>query len=187
MNNLPDELIHKAATGDMKAFEEIFRLTSGFVYAVSYRVTRNRSDAQEAAQDVFLKVYKNLGKFKEGTSFKAWIYRITVNTAINYYNRRKRHMTREGDFELAELTEGKDPDVDVRAEKEEKKRRIAELLEQLNPDQRACIVLRAIEGLSYEEIAKALKIKINTVRTRLKRAREVLVKYAEQEEVQNEM
>jgi len=187
MTNIPDELIYKAARGDMKAFEEIFKLASGFVYAVSYRVTRNRADAQEAAQDVFLKVHRNLGKFEEGTSFKAWIYRITVNTAINYYNRRKRHMMRQGDFELAELTEGTDPEVDARMEKEEKEKKISELLGKLNPDQRACIVLRAIEGLSYEEIAKALNVKINTVRTRLKRAREILMKYTEQEEARNEM
>ncbi len=177
MKTIPDELIYRATGGDMDAFEAIYRLTAGFVYAVSYRVVYSREDAEEVTQDVFIKVYDNLKKFKEGTSFKAWIYRIAVNTAINYYNKKKRDITHDGDYEIASELYGKGPEVEENLQAKHNEEKVEELLSRLNPDQKACMVLREIEGMSYEEIAKVLNIKINTVRTRLKRAREALVKY----------
>lgn len=187
MINVPNELIQKAASGDMAAFEEMYRLTSGFVYAVSYRITHSRADAQEAAQDVFVKLHANLGKFREGTSFGAWIYRITVNTAINYYNRNKRKHAREMDLEEIVESAGALGDVEKDLHKEDSEKRAAELLDSLNADHRACIVLREIEGLSYEEIADALKININTVRSRIKRARTAMMAYAAKRGERDEM
>jgi RNA polymerase sigma factor (sigma-70 family) len=182
MKNISDGIILKAAQGDMSSFEEIYGETSGFVYAVSYRVTYSREDAQEVTQDVFIKVYDNLRRFKVGTSFKSWIYRIAINTAINYYNKKKKLKVREGgDFELASLTHGKESEAQRNMDVQESQVRIAELLSKLNHDQRICMILREIEGLSYEEIAKALKVKINTVRTRLKRGRETLLRFIKME------
>lgn len=178
MKNIPDELIQRAATGDEAAFEEIYRLASGFVYAVSYRVTGKRHDAQEVTQDVFLKVHANLKKFEKGTYFKAWIYRITVNTAINCYNRNKRRWSREADLEGMVETSGESGDAEKNIEKEEREKRVDEMLTRLGPEQRACLILREIEGLSYEEISAALKVKLNTVRTRIKRARETILGHA---------
>lgn len=182
MKNIPDGIIHSAAQGDMGAFEEIYRATSGFVYAVSYRVTNSREDAQEVTQDVFIKVYDNLSKFKVGTSLKSWIYRIAVNTAINYYNKKKKEIMREGgDFELASETYGEEAEINKKIDIQDSEVKVADLLSRLNHDQRICMILREIEGLSYEEIAKALKVKINTVRTRLKRGRETLLKFIKRE------
>lgn len=172
MQDIPRELIEKAALGDMEAFEVIYRVTSGFVYNVALRVTGGRESAQDVTQEVFIKVYKGLKGFRFGSSFKTWIYRITVNLAINAYNKGKRHESRTVEYDdaienvpAAERTEG---EID-RTDNEEL---IKQVLGSLNPDQRACVVLRNMEGLSYEEIAKTLRVNINTVRTRLKRARE---------------
>jgi RNA polymerase sigma-70 factor (ECF subfamily) len=187
MKDIPYELIQRAALGDMAAFEEIYRMTSGFVYAVSYRITNSRMDAQEAAQDVFMKLHDNLGKFREGTSFGAWLYRITVNTAINYYNKAKRKRGHEVYDEEAVGSAGTEGDADKGMTEEDSEKRAAELLARLSPEHRACIVLREIEGLSDEEMAEALKININTVRSRLKRAREVLMKFAAERGDKDEM
>lgn len=181
MKDVPYELIQKAALGDMAAFEEIYKLTSGAVYAVCYGITNSRMDAQEAAQDVFVKIHDNLGKFAEGTSFGAWSYRITVNTAINYYNKSKRKRNREVHNEAALETAGTDGNVDKKLIEEDARKKAAELLAALTPEHRACVVLREIEGLSYEEIAETLKININTVKSRLKRAREALIGLARRE------
>ncbi|MCK4463647.1 MAG: RNA polymerase sigma factor, partial [Candidatus Omnitrophica bacterium] len=129
----------------------------------------------EVTQDVFMKIYKNLKKFNSLSSLNTWIYRITVNTAINRLKAEKKHTASRIDY---------DPAVQPVSQKEavknniDSKEQISVLLNALNPDQRACVVLREIEGLNYKEIANALRININTVRTRLKRAREKLLAFA---------
>lgn len=175
MQDVPKDIIAKAAAGDISAFEEIYKRTSIFVYNVALRITNNNEDADEVTQDVFIKMYKNLGGFNFLSSFKTWIYRITANTAINYKKAVEKHVNRKVDydstFHSVFTKEAVRNNID-------KKEQISVLLNALNPDQRACVVLREIEGLNYKEIANALRININTVRTRLKRAREKLLVFA---------
>ena len=131
-------------------------------------------------QDVFIKIYRNLDSFEFRSSFKTWAYRITVNTALNAC--KKISKQEHGRQDLDSVIDTQIASVDTkkaildREAASQAKAELSVLLRALNPDQRACIVLREIEGLSYEEIAGALKVNINTVRTRLKRAREALVK-----------
>lgn len=167
-------MIVRARNGDIAAFEDIYRATSAFVYNVALRVTNNSNDADEVTQDVFVKVHRSLGSFAFRSSFKTWIYRIAANTAINHAKASARHRNRKveydpeiHDIEAPDLTRGP-------LEREDAEKAIRSLLGELGPDQRACIVLREIEGLDYRTIAKMLSIKINTVRSRLKRAREHL-------------
>lgn len=178
MLDISNQIIERAAAGDIDAFEEIYRAASGFVYNVALRMTNNREDAAEVTQDVFMKAYNNLKDFQFRSSLKTWLYRITANTAINHYKKGAKHARGRIEFEPA-LDYGqqdKDPAVDL-IEKEEREKQVSSLLEAVPPEQRACLVLREIEGLSYKEIAEALKININTVRTRLKRARQKLLKF----------
>jgi len=177
MIEVPRDLIEQAASGDETAFEEIYKLTSDYVYTVAYRVTGNIEDAQEVTQDVFVSIYRNLWKFKFRSSMKTWIYRITVNKAINYYNRNKKKKKHETPDEAAMRYKGTQPDIYASMNREDGQKKISLMMKTLNPDQRACLMLRAVEGLSYEEIAETLKININTVRTRLKRGREKLLQY----------
>jgi RNA polymerase sigma-70 factor (ECF subfamily) len=182
MHDIPRQLIEQARQGDMQAFEAIYRASSGFVYAVALRITGNAEEAQEVTQDVFLKIHHNLERFEFRSQFTTWVYRIAANTAINAYNRRARDHGRRADFDAVIETHAAPDDTAARAEQREERSRAAErlnsFLQRLNPDQRACIVLREIEGLRYEEIARALQCNLNTVRTRLKRAREALVAFS---------
>ena len=169
MHDIPADILKKASEGDIGSFEQIYNNTAGFVYNVALRVLNNSEDAEEVAQEVFVAVYRKLKYFRFESSIKTWVYRITANRAINLAKKRSREkmITKEYEKE-AYLATG------VNAEKDKRGETIDMLLRSVDPDQRACLVLRNIEGLSYKEISETLKININTVRSRLKRARERL-------------
>jgi len=175
MEEITRDIIERAAGGDMDAFEVIYKAASGFVFNLALRITNSRPDAEETTQDIFIRIYDNLKRFEFRSSFKTWIYRIAVNTAINVYNRNIRNTGRRVDFDTIIETHGYSPEIKEEAEKSEEKKMLSLLLTALTPDHRAVIVLREIEGLSYGEISEALKINLNTVRSRLKRAREILL------------
>ena len=176
MSDVSNELIISAAQGDMDAFEEIYKATSAFVYNVAFRIINNRNDADEVAQDVFIRAFNNLKGFGFRSSFKTWIYRITANTALNFCKKRSR--SDQGKVEYDPIVHDVSASDDGRQEldKAEARHKVTALLGVLDPDQRACIVLREIEGLDYKSIADTLNININTVRSRLKRAREKLLR-----------
>lgn len=175
MQNIPNDTIIRAAEGDMEAFEEIYRIASGYVYTVALKIAGSREDAEEVTQDVFLSIHKNLKSFRFRSSLKTWIYRITTNRAINAYRKRSkergRRVTFNDEIDLGDANEVKEDTF----EREHNKKLVDSMLESLPQEQRTCVVLKDIEGLKYEEIAKVLRININTVRTRLKRAREKLI------------
>ncbi|MCP4267615.1 MAG: sigma-70 family RNA polymerase sigma factor [Candidatus Brocadiaceae bacterium] len=186
MDNLSENTIIEAAEGSVKSFEEIYRVYSDFVYNVAFRVINNIDEAQEVTQEVFISVYRNLKGFKFKSSFKTWVYRITINTAINFSKKRSKEQSKIVGFNDKNEFIATVDSVSEKVEEEQHEKVISTLLEALNPDQRACIVLRNIEGLSYQEIAESLNININTVRTRIKRARERLIALRK-EMVKNEM
>ena len=183
MREIPKETIKLAASGDISAFEEIYKVFSSMVYTVSLGVTHDSRDAEEVTQDVFVKVFKGLNRFKFGSSLGTWIYRITMNTAINIHRSGARRRT----LGMANYDEIKDniPDPhDVSKEDMERrhaKESIDRILGKMSPEHRACIVLREIEGLDYHEMSQILRIPLNTVRSRLKRAREAMAVYAQKE------
>ena len=181
MEEIERELIIRAGGGDMRAFGTIYQRAAGFVYSLAFRVTNRKHDAEEVVQDVFLKIHKHLRNFKFESSFKTWLYRITVNTALNTAKKRSRVTTREVEEVFEDPATVTQADARKGLEAEEVEKRLQAFLEQLNPDQRACIVLREIEALNYQEIAENLGININTVRSRLKRAREALMALGKKE------
>ena len=181
MQEIERELITKAGQGDREAFREIYQKASGYVYTLAYRVVNTKHDAEEVTQDVFLKIHRSLGSFRFESSFKTWLYRIAVNTALNHAKKRSRVTTHEVEEVFEDPATVTQPDAGKRLEAGETEQRLKVLLDQLNPDQRACIVLREIEGLNYQGIANSLGININTVRSRLKRARETLMVLGQKE------
>lgn len=182
MQDIPRETIETAAHGDLDAFAEIYRAASGFVYTLAFRIAGNREEAEEITQDVFLKIHRHLREFQFRSAFKTWLYRIAVNTALNAHKRLRRERVSRVDIEGIE-------DVAAAPEKQDNKEAhdaVSRLLGRLNPDQRACISLREIEGMSYEEIARTLGVNINTVRTRLKRARAALIEMGRRDDALRE-
>jgi RNA polymerase sigma-70 factor (ECF subfamily) len=132
-------------------------------------------DAEEVTQQVFLTIYQKLNKFQFQSSMKTWIYRIAINCAINYGRRMSRERDKMVEYNEVFHSQSSIGESEKHIHQEDQEEIVNSLLKVLTPDQRACIVLRNIEGLSYQEIAETLKININTVRSRLKRAREQLL------------
>ncbi len=178
MNDIAPDILERSAAGNLDAFEEIYKATSSFVYNVALRVTRNSANAEEVTQDVFMKIYRNLKSFGFRSSFKTWVYRITVNTAINHYRKSGKEERSRVDYDnVIETLPDNRPETAI--EQSDSQARLNALLDRLSPEHKTCLILREIEGLSYAEIAGALNIPLNTVRTRLKRARQALLAEAE--------
>ena len=179
MEDISRDIVEQAKTGNIQAFENIYRAVSGFVYTLALRITNNAQEAEEVTQDVFMKIYHNLNTFGYRSAFRTWVYRIAVNTALNASKKFSRSMRGRQDFEDVIDSQvapvNKEDEPGRQEEQKLQKQRRESLLAELNPEQRMCITLREINGLSYEEIAQAMHININTVRSRLKRAREALL------------
>jgi RNA polymerase sigma-70 factor (ECF subfamily) len=178
MEDISKDTLIRASQGDMKAFEEVYKASSSFVYNVAFRVVNNREDALEVAQEVFMIIYNKLKEFRFESSFKTWAYRITANYAINFAKKNSRAKTVP--FEESFGEGAVQSEAQTHIDQEHQEGLVEKLLGELGPDQRACVVLRDIQGLSYEEIAQTLNININTVRSRLKRAREKLLSVRKQ-------
>ncbi|MDD4899049.1 MAG: RNA polymerase sigma factor [Candidatus Omnitrophica bacterium] len=176
MQDIAKEIVIKAQAGDTGSFRSIYEETAGFVYNVALRIVKRSQDAEEVAQEVFLNIYRNLKSFHFQSSFKTWAYRIAVNAALNHLKKMKREESRRGEFnEELNYNPVFSADKGLLSDKQEQEAQVNSLLDALNPEQRAVVVLRNLEGLSYQEIADTLEININTVRSRLKRARERLI------------
>ena len=170
MQDIPEDVLKKASIGDLGAFKFLYEATADFVYNVALRVVNNKEDAEEVAQEVFLVVHRKLKDFRFESSVKTWIYRITVNRAINLAKKKSREKTMITEYEKEFY-----PGNGKTAHGERKTEIVERLMGALDPDQRACLALRSMEGLSYKEIASVIKININTVRSRLRRAREKIL------------
>ena len=180
-NAITEDMIARARAGDMDAFENIYRAASGFVYNVALRITRRAADAEDVTQEVFVKMHRNLDQFRQQSSCKTWLYRIAVNSALSRCRRltsEKGAMARYRNEVEVENTASPDAGGEQNGDR---RRIVAAMLAQLDPDQRACLVMREMEGLAYAEIAEILQVPVNTVRSRLHRAREALMVYARKE------
>ena len=170
MQDIDIKLIKKSAGGNLEAFERIYKIASPYIYTIVYQITHNEEDAQDVTQEVFIKVYKNLSSFNFKSSFKTWIYKVALNTALNTVKKRTRDTRKMEEYNDAAKGTSFHSDADP-VNSDDNDCTIEGILKGLNTDQRTCILLREVEGLSYKEIAYALNININTVRSRLKRAR----------------
>lgn len=180
------ELVRRAARGEREAFRELVERYQGRVLAVVVGMLHDREAALEVTQEVFLKAYRSLDRFKGDASFYTWLYRIAVNQSIDYQRREARRPTPEvskgappGGEERAEplaRLASDDPSADPfrAASDAELLRRMRQALDELTPDHKAVIVLRELEGLSYEEISQVMRCSKGTVMSRLHYARKKL-------------
>ncbi len=169
-----DELILKAQKGDLLSFDLLVKRYQKRIYFLAYRMAKNHDAADDIAQETFINAYSAIKSFKTGYSFYTWLYRICMNLSINFLKRQK-FMIPESQFEeeaspLERVATGVDPSDHLALKELENK--IDEAIDSLPPKYKAVLVLRIYEDLSYEEIAKTLKISLGTVMSRLFRARE---------------
>lgn len=153
-------------------WQELVRDYSPQVYRLAYRLTGNRFDAEDLTQDVFVRVFKSIHTFQPGT-LEGWLHRITTNLFLDQARRRQRirmdAASGAPDYVWGSSAGPEDIHVDAELDGD-----VAAALAALNPEQRVAVVLCDIEGLSYEEIAKVLDVKLGTVRSRIARGRAAL-------------
>src|SRR6185503_11796332 len=177
-----DQFLEKLRRGDAMAFERLVAEHSGDVYALLFRLTSDAEEARDLTQETFLRAFQSIGRFRGDSNLKTWIYRIAINQARNrwrWWRRRRRDVTvsldttdDRNDQPLSNRLasdEAIDPEQETLAREREGHLRAA-LLELKRPFREA-VVLRDVEGFSYEEIAETLQISMGTVKSRLSRGR----------------
>ena len=181
-----DALVTALTKGVEEAFEILIQRYQQPVYNLVCRLLNDPSDAADIVQEVFLKVFRNIGSFRGNSSLKTWIYRIAVNEAYNHRRWFSRHQRQEvalgredGPLSYADSVADPSPTPFDQAADHETRALVEQALEKLNPKFRAAVVLRDIEDLSYEEIAAVLDISLGTVKSRILRGREGLRKVLE--------
>jgi len=171
------ELVEKAKQGGQDAFERLVLDNQNRVYSLALRLTGDREEAADLAQEAFVRAWQGLSSFQGGSSFSTWVYRLTTNVCIDHLRKKKRREAVEPAVSLDDGDSGwaepADWELDPQRllEKSERGQALARGLEQLPDWQRRVLVLRELSGLSYQEIGQALDLDIGTVKSRISRAR----------------
>jgi RNA polymerase sigma-70 factor (ECF subfamily) len=152
------------------SWDDVVREHSSRVYRLAYRLTGNQHDAEDLTQDVFIRVFRSLSTYTPGT-FEGWLHRITTNLFLDMVRRRQRIRFDALGDDAAERLSGREPAPDRLLADRQLDSDVQSALDSLPPDFRAAVVLCDIEGLSYEEIAATLGVKLGTVRSRIHRGR----------------
>lgn len=174
----PDpELVRLARKGDQAAFGSLVRRYQDRIYRHLLHMTQSREDALELAQEVFIKAWSALPEWRPDAQFNTWLYRIASNAALDLLRRRKvvSFVAIEDDFDAPSTRPGPEAEAQARQDL----RRMDAALARLPADQREIVLLREVEGLSYEELAAALAVDEGTVKSRLARARATLAAHFE--------
>jgi len=177
---LPDEkaLIERCKRGDCAAFDLLVRQYEKRVYNFAYRLAGKQSDAEDVAQEAFIRVFNSIGTFRGEANFSTWLFKIVTNVYLDERKRAKAHMTVPLDdyIELEEDTvtrqiEDTGPTPDLIAQEHERDEILQKAIQTLPEYQRVMVVLYHFHGKSYEEIAEVMNLPIGTVKSRLNRAR----------------
>jgi RNA polymerase sigma-70 factor (ECF subfamily) len=174
------DVIEACQRGDHEAFRVLFETHKDRVYSIALRYAGNSAAAMDIAQDTFLKLLSSIGQFRRDASFESWLYRLVVNSCLDYHRRKRRF--------LPLLEHGLDDAMEQALDRfrapresalhdllrEEQEERVQQVVAQLPEEQRIVVVLRYTEGLSYEDIAAALGCRRGTVASRLNRAHKAL-------------
>jgi RNA polymerase sigma-70 factor (ECF subfamily) len=178
------ELVKRARRGDLIAYDDLVRRYQERIYATIYHMTSNHEDANDLAQEAFIKAFQALRSFKGGSSFYTWVYRIAVNKTLNFLKQRKQKtqmslddldFNAEHDPDLVALISDKTPRREVDLAELQEELNVA--MQKLSEPHRLVVTLHDVQGLSHEEIAKIMDCNIGTVRSRLFYARQQLQAY----------
>ena len=182
MNQEETEMISRCQQGDQEALREIFDRYHKKVYRIAYGVVRQREEALDIAQEVFIKLFRSIKNFKGRSHFYTYLYRMVMNTAIDHTRKRGKQfissLDEEGSFQPSDEVEKGPERILLHKEAEEK---LKWAMEKLPAEQKAALIFREVEGLSYQEMAEAMGCSIGTVMSRLhygrKRMQELLKDY----------
>lgn len=175
------ELIGKFNNGDLDAFEQLIIRYEKKIYSICFYFLKNREDAEDAAQEIILKLYKKLGSFRNEASFSTWMNYVASNTCRDYLRKRKRNkvlyldddiQTEDGRISRELPSEESTPEE--RVENKELGALMQDTIAKLKEDHREILLMREYQELSYEEIAEILGISVGTVKSRIYRARKDL-------------
>jgi len=165
----------------MKAFEQLVTMYQDRIYALSYQLTGNHADAEDLAQNVFIKAYQALPKFRNEADLGTWLHRIAVNLSINEKRKKRPDIsldspvqTRDGEIPRLVASDVESPEEAY--ENKEFSGMVRRALKELSVEHRAVLVLREMQGYSYDEIAVMLDCSLGTVKSRINRARQTLKK-----------
>jgi RNA polymerase sigma-70 factor (ECF subfamily) len=172
-------LIKRCRRGEEDALQEVFNRYKERVFGILYGIVRDREESKDLVQEVFIKVFRSLGRFRQKSDLGTWIHRIAVNAALDHMRRPRPVQVPMEDVKDRDLAQGPetppqpaDPDLVLR--RAELGRKISQAMRTLSADHRATILLREVEGLSYREIAETMKCSKGTVMSRLHYARSKL-------------
>ncbi len=178
--NVDKALVERVKAGDKQAFDILVRKYQHKVVKLVSRYVNDHSEAYDVTQEAFIKAYRAMPSFRGDSAFYTWLYRIAINTAKNYIVSRNRHPVSNE----SEIGDGENFEVGARMPDhdspeglvltEEIRLTVVRAIEGLPPDLRTAIILRELEGLSYEQIAQSMDCPVGTVRSRLFRAREAI-------------
>ncbi|MGE5653993.1 MAG: sigma-70 family RNA polymerase sigma factor [Bacillota bacterium] len=179
--NLDEQLVSACQNGHWEAFESLVARYERKIYNLAFRLSGNAEDANDLAQETFVRLYRSIHTFKGQSAFSTWLYRIATNVCLDEIRRRQRHPTMSLDAPL-ETEEGQmERDVvdltqlpEFIYESKELRQLVQRLISELSEDHRTVLILRDFENLSYEEIAEILGCQLGTVKSRLNRARAAL-------------
>lgn len=180
-------LVQRAKDGDVTAFETLIQEYQKRIFSIAYRMMQNQEDAADLTQEIFLKLFQNLDKFRGNSQFSTWVYRVATNTCLDALKKAKRQTAYSLDKEI-ETEEGtllgelpdKGPSPQELAEKKAILEAVRLGIAKLSKEHQRVMILRELEGLSYEEIAQILNCSVGTVKSRINRARENLKKILSQ-------
>jgi RNA polymerase sigma-70 factor, ECF subfamily len=178
-------LVRRVQARDEIAFREIVERYQAKVFSIIYGILRNHNDAEDIAQQVFAKIYFSVQNFDFRSSLLTWIYKITVNECYDYLRKKRvRKLVYESDFseedtlrmENSETAVEQGPGVDIRLAQRDL---VVKLLDRLSPEDRSLLLMKEVEGHSVEELSQMTGMNENTIKVKLFRARQKLVKFAQ--------
>ena len=174
------QIVRRVLEGDVNAFEDLVTEHEKGVYAIAQRMTGNAEDAADMTQETFIKAYNSLSSFRGDSKFSVWLYRIATNVCLDFLRSRSRKPTMSLSVED---DDGEETQMDIADESQSPEQllergltrdAVRRGLKSLSPEYRQILLLREIQGLSYEEIAEALALEVGTVKSRIFRARKRL-------------
>src|SRR5262249_37345290 len=164
------EFVSRLRAGGLRAFEELVRTHQHRVYGLALRMLGSPAEAQDVAQEAFLRAHRGLGEFRGDARLSTWLYAIVSRLCLNRLAGTERRLARDGEEALARLADT-GPGPDQALERGELEEALPRAIGELPDERRIAILLRDVEGLTYEEIAEILELPLGTVRSRLHRAR----------------